>query len=140
MPKSQAPFLAYQRYPITYPVTLGARVEHAVREHQWEGRFLTRGVSCTKDWKIALKYAKEHQVVVRIDEAVCDRLGIERFCVKDCLPLKLIKHPEDEEVILVFRNDGAFPRELVTAVFTVTGFDDAEPPQGPVLGIGGMEN
>lgn len=120
IPKSQAPFRAYPKLPLVLPFTLGEREEHAVRDQQWDGKYPTRGVSCTTEWNVALRYAAKTKIIVSIDEAKCNRLGIRRFRVRDHVPLQLIVHPEDEEVILVFDRDGAFPREIVNAVFDIS--------------------
>lgn len=125
IPKSQAPFLAHPRLPIVLPFTLGEREEHAVREQQWNGQYPTRGVSCTTEWKIALQYATTSRVIVRIDEEACDRLGIHRCRVRDRVPLQLIAHPEDEEVILVSDEDGPLPKEIVAEVFDLPAQKEA---------------
>ena len=43
IPKSQAPFRAHPRLPNVLPFNLGERGEHAVKDHQWDGKFPTRG-------------------------------------------------------------------------------------------------
>jgi hypothetical protein len=126
IPKSQAPFRAHPKLPLVIPFTLGEREEHAVRDHQWDGKYPTRGVSCTTEWKVALRYAATKKVVVSIDEAECNRFGIRRFHVRDHVPLELIVHPEDEEVILVSDRDGALPKEIVTAVFDVPSQEEVK--------------
>jgi hypothetical protein len=35
------------------------------------------------------------------------------------LPLEMINHPEDEEVILVIKDNGPLPQEIITAVTRV---------------------
>lgn len=116
IPKSQAPFLAHPRLPLVLPFTLGEREEHAVREHQWDSKYPTRGISCTTAWSVAERYAQKLKVVVTISEDLCDALSIRRYRVRDHVPLQLIEHPEDEEVILVSSIDGPLPLEIVTAV------------------------
>jgi hypothetical protein len=120
IPKSQTAFRAHPKLPLVLPVYLGEAEEHAVRDHQCDGQYLTRGVSCTTEWTVALRYARASNVIVSIDEAVCERLGIRRFRVREHTPLELIIHPEDEEVILVYDKNGVFPKEIVTAVFEIT--------------------
>lgn len=115
IPKSADSFLAHPRLPITLPFKLGERAEHAVREHQWNSKYMTRGVSCTREWAVALRYAGS-SIIVTIDESGCERLGIKRYRVKDVLPLQDIEHPEDEEVILVSDFDGPLPKEIISAV------------------------
>jgi hypothetical protein len=39
-----------------------------------------------------------------------------RYRVPDHVPLQLIEHPEDEEVILVCSSDGPLPADIVTNV------------------------
>jgi hypothetical protein len=120
IPKGQAPFRANPKLPLVLPFTLGEREEHAVRDHQWDGQFPTRGVSCTTEWNVALRYAATAKIIVSLDEAGCNRFGIRRFRVRDYVPVELIVHPEDEELILVWDRDGALPKEIVTAVFDIS--------------------
>ncbi len=118
IPKSTEPFVAHPMLPITLPFTLGKREEHAVRQHQLNGKYPTRGVSCTTKREVALEYARE-KVIVRISEEACDSHGIQRYRVKDHLPLAMIEHPEDEEVILVADLDGPLPADLIVEVIQV---------------------
>ena len=124
IPKSQAPFRAHPRLPLVLPFTLGEREEHAVREHQWDSQYPTRGVSCTTDWKVAMRYAATSKSIVVIDEVECERLGIRRYRVRDYVPPQLIAHPEDEEVILVFDHDGALPKEIVIAAYRISSEEE----------------
>ena len=119
IPKSQAPFLAHPRLPLVLPFTLGEREEHAVREHQWDSKYPTRGISCTTEWSAALRYASRCKVIVTISEELCEAHGIRRYRVRDHVPLQLIEHPEDEEVILVSSVDGPLPAAIVTTVTRV---------------------
>ena len=118
IPKNVAPFLAHPRLPITLPFILGEREEHAVREHQWDSKYPTRGISCTTKWDVALSYARS-KVVVSIDEEACEAHGIRRYIVKEHLPLSMIEHPDDEEVILVSESEGALPTEVVAEIFPI---------------------
>jgi hypothetical protein len=121
IPKSQEPFRALPRFPLVFPITLGETEEHAVRDHQWNGEFLTRGASCTTEWSVAVRYAAKSKIVVSIDESKCDSLGVRRYVVRDIVPSELIIHPEDEEVILVSdKEDGAFPKEIVSEVIDIS--------------------
>ena len=119
LPKSQAPFLAQPRLPLVLPFTLGEREEHAVREHQWNSKYPTRGISCTTVWSVAQHYAQKRKVIVTISEELCEAHGIRRYRVRDYVPLQLIEHPEDEEVILVSSVDGPLPADIVTGVSRV---------------------
>jgi hypothetical protein len=108
LPKSQEAFRALPRLPLVLPFTLGETEEHAVRDHQWDGKFPTRGASCTTEWSVAVRYAAKNKIVVSIDESKCDSLGLRRYVVRDIVHSKLIIHPEDEEVVLVSdKEDGA---------------------------------
>jgi hypothetical protein len=127
IPKSQEPFRAGLRFPVVFPDTFGETKEHAVRDHQdfeWKKEFSapdTRGASCTTEWSVALRYAAKNKIVVSIDESKCDSLGIRRYVVRDIVHSKLIIHPEDEEVILVSdKEDGAFPKEIVSEVIDIS--------------------
>jgi hypothetical protein len=92
-----------------------------VRDHQWEGKFDTRGASCTTKWSVALRYAAKNKIIVRIDESKCGSLGIRRYVVRDHVHSKLILHPKDEEVILVSeKEDGTFPKEIVSEVIDIS--------------------
>lgn len=116
IPKGVASFVAHPRLSITLPFTLGERVEHAIREHQWDSKYPTRGISCTTSWEVALRYARS-KVIVRIDEAACDSNLIKRYIVKEHLPENMIAHPQDDEVILVADCEGPLPAEIVAEVF-----------------------
>lgn len=120
IPKIQAPFRANPKLPQVLPFKLGDREEYAVRDHQWNGQFPTCGVSCTTEWDVALRYAATAKIIVSLDEAECNRLGIRRFRVRDYVPVELIVHPDDEEVILVSDSNGALPKEIVAAVFDIS--------------------
>jgi hypothetical protein len=56
---------------------------------------------------------------VTISEELCELHGVHRYRVRDRVPLQLIEHPEDEEVILVSDIDGPLPKVIVTAVTPV---------------------
>jgi hypothetical protein len=122
IPKSQEPFLAHPKLPHVVPFLMGKREEHAVRDHQWNGQYLTRGVSCTLSRNIAIRYAATTKVIVEIDEAKCVYFGIRCYRVCDYVPPELIIHPDDGEIILVSDNDGAFPKEIITDVFELSKF------------------
>lgn len=119
IPKSQAPFRAHAKLPLVLPFRLGECEVNAIRDHQRDGEFLTRGVSCTREWGVALRYAAKSRVIVLIDEAKCRLYGIHCRCVRDYLPLEQILHPEDEEVILVSDRDGLLPKQIVASVIRI---------------------
>lgn len=116
IPRSDRPFLANPRLPIVLPFVLGEREEHALREHQWDGKYPTRGISCTTAWSVAQRYAQKLKVIVTISEEACEVHDIRLYRVQDHVPLQLIEHPEDQEVILVCGRDGPFPTDIVTKV------------------------
>lgn len=119
IPKAQSAFRALPRLPLVLPFTLGATLEHAVRDHQLHAKFETRGVSCTSCWEIAFGYAHTNRVIVRIDESSCERYGIHRYVVKDHLSPQLIEKPQDEETVLVWDTDGCFPADVVAEIIRI---------------------
>ena len=119
IPKSKAPFVAHPRIPNILPFRLGEHEEHAVRDHQWNGNYETRGISCTTSWEVALKYAKKLKVIVRISEEACDRLNISRICVSDMVPSDLIVCRDDQEIIIVSKTDDPLPKEIIAEVFHI---------------------
>jgi hypothetical protein len=131
IPKSQAPFVAHPILPITLPFQLGESAIHAVRIHQMNGKFPTRGVSCTTDWNIALRYAERSKVVVRIREDILESHGIRRYRVRDHVPPSQVEHSDDEEVILVCDREGPFPKEIVEKVFVIPGQQEMHQPSPP---------
>lgn len=118
VPKSTEPFVAELRVPfiVGSETIVGPRPEHAIRDHQLDGKYPTRGVSCTTSLEVARRYAARHRVIVRINEAACDAAGIDRFRVRDHVPRAFILQMEDEETILVANVDGPLPREIVAEV------------------------
>ncbi len=127
LPKTQKAFRSGLRFPMVFPDTFGETEEHAVRDHQdadWKKNDPTRdtrGASCTTDLSVAEHYAEKLKIVVRIDESKCRSLGIRRYVVRDIVPSQSIIHPEDEEVVLVSdKEDGAFPKEIVSEVIDIS--------------------
>ena len=117
IPKSREPFVADPILPLVLPFTLGERPEHAVRAHQWNGRYPTSGVSTTPHLKRAEYYAQHHRTIASI---AVDRLaasGIQMFRVSECIDFSLIFAPEDDEVILVYPDAECFPKEIIADVF-----------------------
>ena len=120
IPKVQKPFLEEMRIPfVVGPLAIiGPSEAHAVDYHQRASLGSeTLGVSCTRDWSVALRYATKTKVLVRIREEACDSLGIRRFRVLDMVDFALVEHPEDAEEILVYDKDGPLPNEVVAEVF-----------------------
>lgn len=119
IPKSTEPFSASPRLPNVLPVDLAPGAQHAVREHQWHGKFPTRGVSTTPHLARALHYARRSLVIVRLDVVQLAAIGIELYRVSEHVPASLIVAPEDDEVILVRQEDGAFPASCIAEVMHV---------------------
>jgi hypothetical protein len=118
IPRSADTFVAPPRLPLTGPFDLAESPANAVRDHQWEGRYPTRGVSTSFSFEIARGYASAH-VVVRVDTVVLESLGIRQYEVGACLPLHQILKPKDQEVILVSDVDGPFPPACIAEVIMV---------------------
>jgi hypothetical protein len=103
--------------PLVLPFTLGERPEHAVRAHQWDGRYPTSGVSTTPHLKRAEYYAQRHRTIARIAVECLAASGIQTFRVSEHVDPSLIFVPEDDEVILVCPNAECFPKEIIADVF-----------------------
>ncbi len=114
IPKSNESFLACEKFPMPFPIPFGQTEIGAIKDHQFNGKYPTRGVSTTFDKKIALsKYCPDNGVVAIICRVTCAKIGIKEYIVKDHLAVSDILHPEDEEVILVLEKNGAFPKERI---------------------------
>jgi hypothetical protein len=107
IPKHYAPFISGPHLPNKLPLNLGSELKHAVHAHTLNGIIPTRGVSCTRHWKVAEFYAQTNRVIATIDEQTCHLLGIRTYCVADILEPELIQKP-DQEVILVSDTDDPF--------------------------------
>jgi hypothetical protein len=116
IPKSHAEFLAPPRLPNVLQVKLGPSIEHALREHQWLGRYQTRGVSATTRLEVAIRYAGHSRVVIRMVSEQLASHGIELYRVADYLPESLIEALGDDEVVLVRAVDGPYPGECVAEI------------------------
>jgi hypothetical protein len=112
IPKSQRSFVAHPRLPLSLPFILGERPEHAVREHQWESKFETSGISTTPHFKRAAHYANG-EIIVKIDTSLLEAHEICIYPVADYVDRQFICVPEDEEIILVFKDGCVFPREII---------------------------
>ena len=115
IPKQVGQFIAHPRLPITLPFRLGHRLEHAIREHQWNGQYETCGVSTTPHYRRAQIYAARLGVIVKIDATKLDSFGIAQFRIADYIGQAEISVPEDDEVILVSATN-CFPREIIAEV------------------------
>ena len=120
IPKAQKPFLEPARLPQISPFMLGDRPEHAVRAHQWDKppdkQFETSGISTTPHLERARHYAAKHKIIVKIETAPFDTLGIVAYHVVDCCHPSHISVPEDDEIILVYPNGHKFPKGIITKI------------------------
>jgi hypothetical protein len=113
LPKRRQPFLAHPRLPIKLPFVLGERIEHAVREHQWSGKYPTSGISTSPIFERACFYGSQTRVVVEIDTARCGELGIAAYKVSDYVDDEFIICPEDQEVILCYSEGQPLPQQVI---------------------------
>jgi hypothetical protein len=114
--KKQGPFLAHPRLPIKLPFSLGERVEHAMREHQWCGKYITSGISASPLFERACIYGAQTGVVVEIDTTKFAKLGVEAYKVADYVDREFVVCPEDQEVILSYREGEPLPREVIRKI------------------------
>jgi hypothetical protein len=120
IPKSCGPFVAEPRLPQVLPFTLGERPEHAVRAHQWKGRYPTSGVSTTPHLKRAEHYAQRHRTIAKISVERLGQFQVQTFRVSDYVHASQICVPEDDEVILVCSDAECFPKEIITDIFELS--------------------
>jgi len=100
---------------------LGETEEYAVRQHQWQQEgFPTSGISTTPHFERAKFYARDG-VVVKINRSLFKKYGIKEYVVKECLRKypEDIACPEDDEVILVKKDCGHFPKEIIEEVIII---------------------
>jgi hypothetical protein len=117
IPKSTEKFASDPRFGIdtVFPISFGSS-ENAARQHNWnQNGYPTRGISTTPFYERALFYAeRNNSPIAKIDTANFDKLGIEIYFVRD------LKHgiavPEDDEHILIYEKDGAFPHEIIVEI------------------------
>ncbi len=94
--------------------------KHAVIEQLTSDKTPTRGVSTTTTKQIAFeKYAINHGMVVLIDRTKLKHFRIKEYIVKEILHPSQILNPEDDEVILVYEKDGAFPKGIIIEVIDI---------------------
>ena len=120
VPKSREPFVAHPMLPLVLPFSLGERPEHAVRAHQWDGRYPTSGVSTTPHLKRAEYYAQCHHFIAKIAVERLAAFGIQMFRVSEHVAPSLIFKPEDDEVILVLPGAECLPKEIIASIFELT--------------------
>jgi len=114
--KKQARFLAHPRLTLKLPFILGERVEHAVREHQWGGKYITSGISTSPLFERASIYGAQTGVVVEIDTTKFAELGVEAYKVADHVDPEFVVCPEDQEVILCYREGAPLPSEMILKI------------------------
>lgn len=117
--KKQQPLLAHPRLPSRLPFILGERIEHAVREHQWCGKYPTSGISTSPLFDRAAFYGRSTGVVVEIDTTTFGELGIAAYKVSDYVDDEFIVCPEDQEIILCYREGQPLPQEAVRRVHRI---------------------
>jgi hypothetical protein len=123
IPKSCGPFVADPMLPQVLPFTLGERPEHAVRAHQWNGRYPTSGVSTTPHLRRAEHYAQRHRTIAKIAVERLARFQVQRFRVSEYVNASQICMPEDDELILVCANAECFPKEIIADIFELSSAD-----------------
>ncbi len=119
IPKSQDPFAAEIRLEVDtrFPWTFGVTEEHAVNQHQWnQNGFPTRGISTTPHIERARFYAQVNKVIISIDRELLSKYGIKEYVVKEWISNLDVAVPEDDEVILVMNDDGAFPEKIISEI------------------------
>jgi hypothetical protein len=126
IPKAQKAFLEPPRLKQVLPFTLGDRLEHAVRAHQWDepgNQYKTSGVSTTPHLERARYYAendgpstKAGRMVATIDTALFEMLEISAHRVADYVERSMITVPEDDEIVLLCQDGHQFPKELIVEI------------------------
>jgi hypothetical protein len=120
IPKETTTFLASFKCGYQIGDFIGMTEKHAVIDQLTSDKTPTRGVSTTTAKQIAFeKYAKNHRMVALIDRNKLKHFKIKEFIVKEILHPSQILHPEDDEVILVYDKDGAFPKEIIIKVIDI---------------------
>lgn len=116
IPKSSEPFSSGPRFGIdmVFPISFGGP-ENAARQHNWnQNGFPTRGISSTPFRERAEFYGQTNKVIVKIATRDFEQLGISTFRIKD------LKHgiavPEDDEYIIIYKQDGVFPKQIIVEV------------------------
>lgn len=121
IPKSIEKFTSEPAFGIdmTFPIVFGGEV-NAIRQHQHNraGR-PTRGISTTPHYQQAITYAGEHNIIVKIGTSKFEQLGIRTYDVNKELRQNEIAVPEDNEIILVYDKDGAFPSEIIVEIIKI---------------------
>ena len=88
----------------------------------WQKHGLPKeGVSTTPSYERALHYAKKNKVIVRINKSLLPDYEIEEYRVADHLkdPEKNISRPEDDEIILVYKNGKQLPKQIIVGIIRI---------------------
>lgn len=103
--------------------TCGSSTENAVIRHQLkQAGFPTSGISTTPIFNRAKFYAthggeRVSGYIYKIDRNLLNIYSVAEYPVKDYVACPAI--PEDEEVILVARDFGILPNEIVTEIISI---------------------
>jgi len=100
----------------TFPFSYGS-VDNKVRQHQWKQNGLpTRGISTTPYLNRAKFYAQRNRIVAKIDTSLFERYGITMHDINEVLGFRPsdIAMKEDNEIILTYKEAGAFPKEIIS--------------------------
>ncbi len=93
---------------------------NAVIEHQLhQAGYPTSGISTTSVLERAKYYAThdgkyDSGVIYVIDPSICESLGVKLYVVRNIVPSPSI--PEDDEVILVAKDFGEVPKEVIVDI------------------------
>lgn len=110
------PFVAPMKPAFTFPMKFGDRAEHAVEEHQDDGKYPTKGISTSPLKEIAFdKYGKKSRVIAVIDRSRLAEFNVEEFVVNDVVPKPKVFCFDDNEVVLVSES-GQLPEELILEI------------------------
>lgn len=100
----------------TFPMKFGDRVEHAVEEHQNDGKYSTKGISTSPIKEVAFdKYGKGSRVIAVIDRSRLAEFNVKEFVVNEMVPNPKIFCFDDYEVVLVSES-GRLPEELILEI------------------------
>lgn len=123
IPKVLHEFKAHPHFGIdtAFPILFYSDV-NAVRQHQWkQNGFPTRGISTTPYYERALFYAQTNKIIVEINVSILSKYSITTYNVNEILKDRPgdIAVPEDNEIILVYEKDGAFPKEIINRIIKI---------------------
>ena len=105
----------------TLPFSLNS-VDNKVRQHQWRQNGLpTRGISTTPFFERAKFYASRNRIIAKIDTKLFKEFGILTYDVNKILGFRPddIAIPEDNEIILTYKEAGSFPKDLIVELINL---------------------